>query len=175
MKIDAIGRLKEIESGFGKLSGVQKILLSTDGSVTEILDALYGKTQIEVLEQKTLNADDKIAGLLAINENDEVNYREVLMHKDNLPLIYAQSYTPLKRLGEEFKKELAASEYAIGRILKKQNVETRREILSMDIERGESLKETFKNSGLLLGRTYKIIRGGESFMWIKETFSQYVR
>ena len=172
--LNLFDKINELEKDFGKLSGVQKILLSTDGSVTDILDILYGKTQISVLEQKIIKAGNKTAGLLQINENDEINHRIVLIHKDNLPLIRAESFTPLKRLTEDFKKELAASENAIGRILKKQNMEMRREILSMEIDRGDSVKEMFKNSGKLLNRTYKIISGGEILMWINEIFSQHI-
>jgi chorismate-pyruvate lyase len=103
---------------------------------------------------------------------DEINYRVVLIHKDDVPLIRAESYIPLKKLDTDFKKELITSEAAIGIILKKQNVETRREILSVGIECGDKAKDIFKNSDSLLSRTYKIIRGGETLIWIKEIFSQ---
>ena len=80
----------------------------------------------------------------------------------------------MERLDENFKKELIASEVAIGRILKMQNIEMRREVLSVSIDNGESVKEIFKNDGLLLNRTYKIINGGKILIWIKEIFSQHI-
>ena len=172
---DISDKLKQIENTFGRLSGVQKILLSTDGTVTVILDILYGKTQVKVLEQRIIKAGDKIAKLLQINKDDQINYRVVLIHKDNLPLIRAESYTPLKRISPDLKKELTACETAIGMILKKQNLEMRREILSIDADSGDSVKEVFKNTGLLLSRTYKIISGGETLIWIKEIFSQHIQ
>ncbi|MCL2334832.1 MAG: chorismate lyase [Endomicrobia bacterium] len=172
--LNLFDKINKLEKSFGKLSGVQKILLSTDGSVTDILDVLYGKTQICVLEQKIIKADNKTAKFFKINKNAEINYRVILIHKDNLPLILAESYAPLKRLDKNLKKELNASQTPIGRILQKQNMETRREILSMGIERGNSAKELFKNTGPLLGRTYKIISGGEILIRIKEIFSQHI-
>lgn len=154
--------MKQIEEAFGKLSGVQKILLSTDGSVTEILDVLYGKTRIAVLEQKIIKTDNKTAKLLEVNENDEVIYRVVSIRKENLPLVHAESYIPLKRLSKDLKEELLASKEAIGRILKKQNAEIRREVLTMDVE------------SLQLCRTYKIISREKTLMWIKEIFSSNI-
>ncbi|MCL2799262.1 MAG: chorismate lyase [Endomicrobia bacterium] len=172
--INIFDKISELEKGLGRLSEVQKVFLFTDGSVTALLDVLYGKTEIKVLEQKIIKADDKVAQCLQINENDEVNHRIVLIHNNNVPLICAESYTPLERLDENFKKELIASEVAIGRILKMQNIEMRREVLSVSIDNGESVKEIFKNDGLLLNRTYKIINGGKILIWIKEIFSQHI-
>ena len=42
VKMDIAHRLKEIEEHVGKLSPVQKILLGTDGSVTQRLESVTG-------------------------------------------------------------------------------------------------------------------------------------
>ncbi|MDR1695953.1 MAG: chorismate lyase [Endomicrobium sp.] len=172
--INPSDRISGLEKDFGKLSRIQKVLLFTDGSITASLDVLYGKTKISVLSQKTVKSDARIAELLNIKECEEVNFRTVIIHKENMPLIYAESYAPQERLNEDFKKELMASEAGIGRIIKTQNVETRREILSVNTERCEN--ESFKSGQkLLLSRTYRIISGGKSLVWIKEIFSPNIR
>ena len=65
--------ITNIENKVGKLSNAQKILLTTDGSVTTILDVIMGHVTIETLEQKFVEADTEMAQLLKIKEGDTVN------------------------------------------------------------------------------------------------------
>ena len=153
------------------LSNTQKILLATDGSVTTILDVLNGKIGIKTLKQEFQEANQDIAKLLNINEGEKVNYRVVVMGKNNKPLIYATSYIPLKRLTPEFKKDLISADIPIGRILRKYNIESRREIKSVKIkEPSNDLKNIFKTDVNFLSRDYNIIYNNEILIWIEETF-----
>ena len=52
MDKNILGGITNIEKEVGKLSNAQKILLTTDGSVTTILDVIRGHVTIETLEQK---------------------------------------------------------------------------------------------------------------------------
>jgi chorismate-pyruvate lyase len=166
-----LNKVRKLEKENYKLSNTQKILLSTDGSVTTILDVLNGKINIKTLTQQFKKADEKIANILNIKEGEEVNYRIVLMHKDNKPLIHAISYIPLKRLEKKFKKDLVMADTPIGRILRKYNIESRREIKNVYIEENhEELNKLFKSNSDLLSREYTIIRNNEPLIWIKETF-----
>ncbi len=57
--------LNEIEARVGRLSPMQKFLLGTDGSVTQILEAITGKQVIiETREQKIIPADPTTADRL---------------------------------------------------------------------------------------------------------------
>jgi hypothetical protein len=50
--------LKEIEERIGKLSSVQKILLGTDGSITQLLEAITGNpVAVETRLQEIVRAD----------------------------------------------------------------------------------------------------------------------
>ena len=53
--------IKKIEEEVGNLSNAQKILLTTDGSVTTILDVIKGHVKIETLVQKFVDADEEMA------------------------------------------------------------------------------------------------------------------
>jgi chorismate-pyruvate lyase len=171
MDSSILNEIAKLEKIHGKFSNTQKILLATDGSVTTILDVLNGKISIKTLHQQFKKADERIAKLLNINVNDEVNYRVVLMHKDDKPLIHAISYIPIKRLDENFKKDLIMADMPIGRILRKYNIESRREVNNVAIEKTNSdLKKLFISDADLLARDYNIIRNGEILIWIKETF-----
>ena len=167
---NAIEEIKNLEKEYS-LSDTQKILLSTDGSITAILDVLKGTVNIKTLKQEHQKANEDLAKILDIDIGDEVNYRVVIIRREDEPLIYASSYTPLKRLTDEFKEDLTRADIPIGRILKTHKIESRREVQSIEIiDSDEELKDIFKTEDKLLSRTYNIIRKDNILMSIEETF-----
>ncbi|WP_461462032.1 chorismate--pyruvate lyase family protein [Methanobrevibacter sp.] len=167
-----IEKVEQLESRYGrKFSNTQKILLSTDGSITAILDVLYGKIDFTTIEQHIEKASKEVAEHLNIKEGNEVASRIILMHKGNKPLIHALSYIPLERLSEDMELDLRSGEIPIGRILKKYQVESRREIKNIHIEKpNKFIKEIFNTDEDVLTRDYDIIKDGKIFMWIEEIF-----
>ncbi|MDD2643300.1 MAG: chorismate lyase [Methanobacteriaceae archaeon] len=167
-----IEKIYTVEKNYGKtFSNTQKILLTTDGSITAILDVLNGKIDLKTLEQHFEKSTPEIAELIDIDCGEEINYREVLMHKNNKPLIYAISYIPLKRLHDNFKSDLIRADIPIGRILRKYNMESRREIKTIQVEKSnEKLEEIYKTDKDFLTRTYTIIHNEKILIWIKEFF-----
>ncbi|MDP3066818.1 MAG: chorismate lyase [Methanobacteriaceae archaeon] len=162
--------IKEIEKRLGGLSSAQKILLATDGSVTTILDVLKGHVKIRTLVQEFQDADQSIASLFNIEKGDPVNYRVVVIEKDK-PLIHAISLIPVERLNNDFKEDLIRADIPIGRILKKHQVESRREIKSVSVEEPTpEMVEIFDDESPVLSRTYNIIHQDQVLVWIKETF-----
>jgi beta-ribofuranosylaminobenzene 5'-phosphate synthase len=70
--------IHEIEAQAGRLSPMQKFLLGTDGSVTQILEAITGKpVAIETRVQKIIKADPETAEYLGIGQGEPVIYRVV--------------------------------------------------------------------------------------------------
>ena len=173
VNVRLIEKINRVEEEYEKnFSNTQKILMTTDGSITAILDVLYGKIDLKTLEQHFEEATEESASLVNVDAGDEVNYREIVMHKDEQPLIYAVSYIPLKRLTKEIKEDLVRADIPIGRILKKYNIESRREINVIQIEKpSEKLKELYNTEEDFLARDYTIIHTGEILMWIKEFFT----
>lgn len=170
MDINVMDEIKRMEKLTGELSSTQKILLATDGSVTRILDVLKGHVGIKTLVQESQIADLEIAEKLDINPGETINYRVVIIGTKK-PLIHAISYIPVDRLNNNFKEDLIRADIPIGRILKKHNVESRREVESIAIEEpGQQLKDIFNTDSMMLTRTYNIIRNGEILIRIKETF-----
>jgi chorismate-pyruvate lyase len=162
--------IKKIEKEVGKLSNAQKILLTTDGSVTTILDVIRGHVRIETLVQEFVEADNEMAELLEINIGDTVNYRVVVIETDE-PLIYAISLIPIKRLEKDFKEDLIKADIPIGRILRKHNIESRREIKSVYFEdQSPEINEIFKVKSKMLTRNYNIIHNDKILIWLMETF-----
>jgi chorismate-pyruvate lyase len=145
--------------------------LTTDGSITAILDVLYGKIGLFTIDQHFGIADESHAKLVNVNAGDEINFREVIMHKGNQPLIYAISHVPLGRCSEEICSDLLRADIPIGRILKNYKIESRREINNIYIEKpNEMLKDLYKTDEDFLARDYVIINNNEILMWIKEMF-----
>lgn len=170
MDQDIIDKIGKIEDKVGKLSSAQKILLTTDGSVTSILDILNGRVRVKTLVQEFQKADKHVAELLNMEPGDTVNYRVVVMGATE-PLMHAVSYIPVKRLESDIKEDLIRADIPIGRILRKHGIESRREIKTVYAENiSDELREIFKVDSPVLARTYNIIHRDEILIWIKETF-----
>ena len=76
-----IEKMNDLEKDYGqKFSNTQKILLTTDGSITAILDVLYGKITLDTIDQHLEAADATRAKLVNVEPGDEINFREALMH-----------------------------------------------------------------------------------------------
>jgi beta-ribofuranosylaminobenzene 5'-phosphate synthase len=120
--------LNEIEKQVGRLSPMQKFLLGTDGSVTQILEAITGnRVVIETRVQKIIAADPKTAERLGIRQDDPVNYRvvDIKTPASGEVLIHAISHTPIARLSPEFKDDLMKADIPIGRIIQNHRIEAR--------------------------------------------------
>jgi beta-ribofuranosylaminobenzene 5'-phosphate synthase len=164
--------LNEIETQVGRLSPMQKFLLGTDGSVTQILEAITGKqVVIETRVQKIIPADPITAERLGINEGDPVNYRIVeIKTTGGKVLIYAISHTPIARLSQKFKDDLMKADIPIGRIIQNHRIEARREILDAWVspaseEAGRIFSVCCHEP--LLSRQYRIIHDGKPLIFIQ--------
>ncbi|RLI70140.1 DUF98 domain-containing protein [Archaeoglobales archaeon] len=152
---------------------IHKILLHTDGSITKILEAITGKNvEVETVKQEIIKADKKIAEILKIKENEDVNYRIVNLKVNDDVLVHAISYTPLIRLEKDFKDDLMKADIPIGKIMRKYKIEARREINWTKTEKADEMAEIFgiEKGDLLLIRNYNIIHKGEILINITEYF-----
>lgn len=167
-----IEKIDDLENEYGReFSNTQKILLTTDGSITAILDVLYGKISLYTIDQHFGKANESQAELVNVSTGDEINFREVLMHKDKKPLIYAISHVPLARCSDDICSDLLRADIPIGRILKNYHIESRREVNRIFIERPNTkLQALFDTDEDFLARDYVIIHDDEILMWIKEMF-----
>ncbi len=169
-------RLSQIEDDIGHLSPVQKILLGTDGSVTQLLEAVIGKPiAIKTRLQEIIPVDPDTAKKLGITAGMPVNHRVVEIKNNDTGevLIHAVSYTPVERLPDEFRNDLLRADIPIGKIITKHRIEARREILAAGYipASGEMAEifNTFPNEPLL-SREYQIIHGGKPLILIEEQF-----
>ncbi len=142
----------------------EKILLGTDGSVTNILEILFEDfCKVRTISQKIVN---------------DTNIREVILEIKGTPLVYAISKTSFKNIDEEIlrediKKDLLSADIPIGKIIKKYNLETRREIFYIGIKKlNNYLKSILKvDYDYLPMRRYYIIYKNKVLMEICEIFA----
>jgi len=174
--MDLKASLDTIERDVGHLSPFQKFLLGTDGSVTQILEAVTGHpVSIKTLVQEILPADAAVADRLSIRKGESVNHRVVELKdaETGAVLIYAVSETPLSRLSPEFKEDLMKADIPIGKIISLHKIEARREILSARVTQADDttgpLFSVCKNEPLL-SRDYRIIHKREPLIFITEQF-----
>lgn len=154
------------------MNPILRILLTADGSVTAIIEAYtQNSVEIETVIQKVISADSEIAEVLGISEGEEVNYRVVYLKVKDEIYAKAISYTPLKRLDNSLREDLMRADIPIGKILKKHNIEARREINWGKVVVDEELaKEFLVSKPLILVRNYNIIHRGQILINITEFF-----
>jgi len=174
--MDIARAIADMETQVGRISPVQKFLLGTDGSVTQILESITGKkVVIRTLVQEVGPADRAVADSLDITEGDPVNYRvvEIRTEESGEVLIHAISHTPISRLSAEFRDDLMKADIPIGRIISRHHIEARREILSARVtQASDEMGRIFgicKNEPLL-SRQYQIIHAEKPLMFIEEQF-----
>jgi chorismate-pyruvate lyase len=143
-----------------------RICAGTDGSVTLLLELLTGKTvKVVTLEQKIIKATHDIAKLLEIDVGDDVNSRLVTLNADGTAYVLAKSLAAVKRMPPAVSSDLMRADIPIGRILREHKLETRRDILKMEI-----VSRDFFGDIPVLSREYNIIYNNRILMWINECF-----
>lgn len=143
-----------------------RICAGTDGSVTQLLEVLTGKTvRVETIRQDVIPATKEMVGLLGIEAGDEVNRRLVTLNVNGTLYVLAKSLAPLKRMPQPVRNDLMRADIPIGRILRDYKLETRRDILKMEI-----VHRDFFGDLPVLSREYSIIYENNVLMWINECF-----
>lgn len=121
---------------------------------------------VKTESQYVVKADKELADLLGVEEGSEVNNRTVKLSAGGTVFVHAQSLSPLERMPQTMRDQLMRADIPIGRILRTHNLETRRDMVELEILEGEP---TF--GGIpILSRTYKIVHNNHVLMWINERF-----
>jgi chorismate-pyruvate lyase len=158
------------------LSAFQRILLTTDGTVTEILEAYSGESICVVkLFQKAALLDKAITAL-ELPWSNRVLRRNILLQgrMSLVNFLYAESIIALDRLDEGVRDGLLKSKKPIGLLILEHRIETFKEILDCGREKAGPLGEYFriKDTANVLFRTYRMINRGRPIMMITEKFPE---
>jgi chorismate-pyruvate lyase len=155
---------------------IQRILLVTDGTVTEILEAYAGESMrlIKLYEEQVLLEADLPD--LELKAGDPVLRRKILLQgKMSLTnFLYADSYVALDRLDDWMRHGLLESHKPIGFLMQDRRLETFREIIGCGRELADGLGPYFnvEETDGMIWRTYKVINNAKPIMLITEKFPE---
>jgi len=156
---------------------IQRILLVTDGTVTEILEAYTGESmRLIKLYESVVTLDADLPGLELLAGQDVLRRKILLQGKMSLTnFLFADSYVALDRLDNWMRHGLLESHKPIGFLMQERRLETFREIVGTGREMADGLAPYFdvaETSGMIW-RTYKVISGGQAIMLITEKFPEH--
>lgn len=149
----------------------QKIMLTTDGTVTELLSLYCGEPIVARKLGETLETTAHAGNPV------RVLHRTVLLcTAAGEPCLYAQSHFMFDRFPAAIQRDLLETTTPIGLLWRRERLEMHREII-------ERKRETDPTVAALLGvpadadllcRTYRIVHGGETLGTITEKFAASV-
>lgn len=161
--------------GDAPLSVLQRILLTTDGTVTHILEAYSGEAiEVVKLSQALDEASYAECAELGLTEHEKVLRRSILLRgrQSGVPLLHADSLIVVDRLELGVRSGLVMTSKPIGRLLRENRTETFREILTSWQDEAGPLAAEFgvDESAQMLCRTYHVVAAKQLMMVITERF-----
>lgn len=154
-----------------------RVLLITDGTVTNILEAFFWQSiQVENLGQRQIFLREPVA-LLDAESGDGVLEREVRLIgvHSNTPYVFARSLIRLEVLPEALRESLLQGKIGIGELLRNSNLETYRELIEIGERQDPVAEQSLGKVDLpLIYRLYRISLDHQPAMLIAEYFPQEV-
>ena len=161
---------------FNSLSPFQRILLSTDGTLTEILEAyLYETIKVIKLYEEIIVIDNTLCKkIIPLQSGSEAISRKTLLQGTHSlqKWLYAESIIITEHLEASFKNELLHTATPIGKLWIKFKVETFKEIVAVSQHPALELADYFdiRSDQQLYSRTYHVYSNQQIIMIITEKF-----
>jgi chorismate-pyruvate lyase len=154
----------------------QRILLTTDGATTKLLE-IYAEEPIQVVKMyQRITVLDKPLISMHLHESHSVLERKVLLQgkKSLTNFLYAESTIALDRVSKYMRDGLLEREFPIGQLLLEERLETFRDILSYGREFIGPLANYFQvdEHEFMLSKTYQIFTEAQPIMQITEKFPE---
>ncbi len=149
----------------------QKILLLTDGTVTDLLLLFTGENIRAKVVRQTLSEHDRLP-LLGAPKSATLLRREVLLMGDSIRYLFAESAFIYERLSHGVQRGLLESEKPIGILWKEEKWEIFRELVDYHNSTCERISQLLNVDGEapLLSRSYVVYSKGAPVGLIKESF-----
>ena len=151
------------------LSLFQRVLLSTDGTVTDLI-ALYTGEAIRVkkLEQGIRMAIAPDA--LRCDGQTKLLHRQILLSGVSKNYLFADSLFVFERFSQSIQEQLLNTDRPIGLMWKEERLETYREIIEQKVEPCAEIASHFDlpDSAMFVSRTYLIYQAGKPLGAITE-------
>ncbi|NOU51271.1 DUF98 domain-containing protein [Pseudoalteromonas sp. JBTF-M23] len=153
------------------LSLFQKVLFTTDGTVTRLLELYTGeKIKVNKLDQGISTGIS--SQVLGCTEDDPLLRRTILLSGAAKHYIYADSVFIFEKLSTNIQYSLLQSDTPIGLLWEKEKTEIYRKIIDYKSEICEASSSHFglEPNTPMLSRTYLVINNGAPFGVINEKF-----
>jgi chorismate-pyruvate lyase len=152
-----------------ELGLLQKILLSTDGTVTDLI-GLYAGEEILVHKLRQEIVVRQAPAMLGFEVPVQVLHRQILLRGRQRTFLYADSQFIFVRFSQEMQQQLLHSDQPIGLLWKQERLETYREIIEKVVVRCPHLAHYFDlpEDAWFVSRTYLIYHGGRPLGSITE-------
>lgn len=176
MSTDLQKSLKRAHINPSSLSTFQRILLTTNGTVTDILEAyLFEQIQLVKLYENLGELDHDIPKF-QVKKGDKVIQREVLLRGkiSRKNFIHANSVILVENLDERFKNQLLNTKTPIGKLWFEQRFEAFKEIIDSGKHPAQESSNYFsiESEDAMLFRTYCVYSQGKPTMIITEKFPE---
>lgn len=160
-----------ILAGNPSLSLFQKILLATDGSVTELLQLYAGQPIRARKIEQALRSGDAPAEL-ACEADTPLLRRKIMLVDDSKSYVYAESAFVFERLSHSIQHRLLETEAPIGLLWREEKCEMYREIIDTRLEQCPDAAAHFSlpPGTPLLSRTYLLHQQARPMGMITEKF-----
>lgn len=170
--MNTLSRLRALN--LDSIDALQRVLLITDGTLTEILQAWSLERILLVKLMHQVARAPAVNELLQVNEGDEVLERRILLcgEKTRTNYVYAESLIAIDRLGSKFRHDLLHSNIPLGQLWLNHRLETLKEMVSIRGQAAGPLSEHFKigPDASIFVRTYRVFSSALPVMVITEHF-----
>ena len=161
---------ERVIAGDESLSIPQKVLLTTDGTVTQLLEIYTGeKIRVQKIGHVLENGAPSPLGVSA---TEPVLSRRILLRGATRPYMYAHSWLVPSRMPLGMQETILQTDTPIGQLWKASRLETFREIIDFRREQDSEVAALFGSDETLLSRTYLISAGGAPMGLIVEKFPE---
>jgi chorismate-pyruvate lyase len=151
------------------LSLFQKVLLATDGTVTDLV-ALHAGEPIRVKKLEQSIREAIAPNVLRCDGPTTLLSRQILLSGANRHYLYADSLFVFERFSKSTQEQLLHTELPIGLLWKEERLETHREIIEQKIEQCAEIASHFSlpETALFVSRTYLVHHAGKPLGAIME-------
>jgi len=151
------------------LSLLQKALLVTDGTVTQLLEVFAGeKMRVQKLGQSMVSGGP---ALLAVGDHEPVISRRILLRGDRRVYLHAESWLVPARMPADVQEALTHTDMPIGQLWKAARLETFREIVDFRRESNPEIAKLLGGDARILSRSYLVFTGGRPMSLVAEHFA----
>lgn len=152
-----------------------RLILSSDGTLTRLLQAIYSDVRVELKGQRVERALDDSCKIYGI-EDEEVIKRDVWLTGDGIRLVYAHSVIPVRMIPSEVAVRLRHGLEPLGSILDDSNLFCKKahwevgRVISPEIARSLGIPEDY----IFWARRYQILTESGLMAIVMEIFSPYL-